>query len=149
MWLQEDTRLLDDFASQVEAGTCDFVTGYLEARCFLWNLWEVLQLEDKILSSCAKLLDRWTCPDDFTRRETPLADKLFSLPHIALLVPWRLTFDLAEDIVKWFGERRPAYLPTAVQQLIMRSGKSRSIITSTASYRLMLQPTELRMSGLY
>ncbi|KAF5967852.1 nadp:d-xylose dehydrogenase [Fusarium coicis] len=122
VWSQDDKRLLDDVGSGVEAGTFGFVTEYLEARCFLWIFWEVLQLEAKIISSCAKLLDTWTCPDNLTRQKTPLTFKIFSFPHIALLVPWRLTFDLVDDIVEWFGERRPLYLPTAIQQLIMRSG---------------------------
>ncbi|ENH74978.1 hypothetical protein FOC1_g10001049 [Fusarium oxysporum f. sp. cubense race 1] len=122
VWSLDDTRLLDDFVSRVEAGTLSFITAHLEARCFLWMFWEMLQLEAKILSSCAKLLDTWTCPDNSTRQETPLALKIFSLPHIALLVPWRLTFDLAEDIVEWFGKRQPLYLPTAIQHLITRSG---------------------------
>ncbi|KAF4943141.1 hypothetical protein FSARC_15023 [Fusarium sarcochroum] len=124
VWSQDDIRLLDDFVSRVEAGTFDFLTAHLEARYFLWMFWEVLQLEAKVLSSCAKLLDIWTCPENLIRQETPLALKLFSLPHIALLVPWRLTFDLAEDIVEWFSKRQPLYLPTAIQHLITRSGNT-------------------------
>lgn len=121
-WLQDEKQLLDEFISQGEDGMFDFVTAHLEARCFLWMFWEVSQLEVKILSSCAKLLDTWACLEDLRRQETPLTEKNFTLPHIALLVPWRLTFDLAEDIVEWFGERQHLYLSIAIQQLIIRSG---------------------------
>jgi hypothetical protein len=71
-----------------------------------------------------KLLNTRACPDDFASQKTPLALRLLRLPHIALFVHWSLTFDLAEDIVEWFGERQPFYLPTAVQHLIMRSGST-------------------------
>ncbi|EXL90493.1 hypothetical protein NOF04DRAFT_20592 [Fusarium oxysporum II5] len=56
VWSQDNTRLLDQFVSRV-AGTNDFLSESLEAKCFLWILWEVSQLEAKVLCSCAKLLD--------------------------------------------------------------------------------------------
>lgn len=83
--------------------------------------WEVLQLESKILSSCARLLNTWSCPENYARQETPLIIKALTLPHIALLVPWRLTFDLAEDIVEYFLKKPPKFLPAAVRHLVMNS----------------------------
>ncbi|KAI6759923.1 hypothetical protein HG531_013496 [Fusarium graminearum] len=118
---QNDAQLLDNLVYQLQAGIFDFLPERLEARCFLWMFWEVLQLESKILSSCARLLNTWSCPENYARQETPLIIKALTLPHIALLVPWRLTFDLAEDIVEYFLKKPPKFLPAAVRHLVMNS----------------------------
>ncbi|KAL3602898.1 hypothetical protein FPOAC2_07214 [Fusarium poae] len=117
---QDNARLLDDFVYNTEAGVFDFLPERLEARCFLWMLWDVFLLQAKILSSCAKLLDNWSCPENVTRK-TPLTMKLFTLPHIALLVPWRLTFDVVEDIIDYCRKRQPIFLPTAIQHFVKKS----------------------------
>ncbi|KAK6713086.1 hypothetical protein SNK05_007540 [Fusarium graminearum] len=118
---RNDAQLLDNLVYQLQAGIFDFLPERLEARCFLWMFWEVLQLESKILSSCARLLNTWSCPENYARQETPLIIKALTLPHIALLVPWRLTFDLAEDIVEYFLKKPPKFLPAAVRHLVMNS----------------------------
>jgi hypothetical protein len=46
--------------------------------------------------------------------------KLFTIPHMSLLIPRRLTFDLVVDVAELFVKEKLLYLPSAIQQLVMR-----------------------------
>lgn len=122
VWTQRTALLLRDYIRRADEAGAQFQTSVLETRCLLWIYWEVLRVEGEILLSCSRLLDRWSLPEWRGRQQTPLLVKLFTLPHMLLLVPWRLTFDLAGDIADLFSNERPLYIPSAIQQFVLRPG---------------------------
>jgi hypothetical protein len=82
----------------------------------------VLRIEGGVLSGCSNLLDIWSLPEGNERQKTPLFMKLFAVPHMLLLIPWRLTFDVVGDVAEFFAEEKPVYIPSAIQELIMEPG---------------------------
>ena len=72
----------------------------LRVRCLLWSLAEMRRLEEKLIRHCALHIQYsglWVPPDAQPPR-TSLFHKLFSIPHIPLVVLWRCTFDLFDDV---------------------------------------------------
>lgn len=122
VWSRMTASLLYDYIQCVDEAGAQYRTSVLRIRCLLWICWDVLRVEGEILFGCSKLLDCWSSPEGYKREKTPLVMKLFATPHMLLLVPWRLTFDLVEDVAELFAEEKPLYLPSAIQQLVMRTG---------------------------
>lgn len=121
-WSPDMITRLETYISNSNSSGSDFHPSILETRCLLWMMWDVSLIEGEIFQKCSKLLDCWSIPNRPTLREkTPLPLKLFSLPHTVLMVPWRLTFDLAGDIIAQFKQRRE-FLPFAIRELVKRSG---------------------------
>ncbi|KAI1332177.1 hypothetical protein F5Y16DRAFT_394879 [Xylariaceae sp. FL0255] len=116
-------NILNDYITQVNDATAQFQPSVLKTRCLLWIFSDVLLLEGNILHGCSTLLAQCGCslPKGIRREKTPLLLKILTLPHIILLVPWRLTIDLVEDIATAFEKDRHFQLPFAIQQLVMRS----------------------------
>ncbi|KAF4993353.1 hypothetical protein FDECE_13468 [Fusarium decemcellulare] len=116
------SRRLRDYVARVDEAGTQFTPSSMEARCFLWMYCEILQLEAKVLQNCAMLLNTWAVPRGTEKEQTPLLLKILTLPHIVLLVPWRL-IDCVEDIVECFGESKPLHIFTAILRLIESSGQ--------------------------
>lgn len=113
---------LETYISNSNLSGSDFYPSVLETRCLLWMMWDVSLIEGEIFQKCSKLLDCWSIPNRTRlRKKTPLPLKLFSLPHTVLIVPWRLTFDLAGDIIAQFKQRRE-FLPSAIREFVKEPG---------------------------
>jgi hypothetical protein len=119
----ETAPLLREYIERADEVGAQFQTSVLRTRCLLWIYWDVLRVEGEIRLSCSRLLNHWARPEGHDREGTPLLVKLLTLPHMALLVPLRLTLDLAEDIAGLLAEQKPLYLPSAIQQFISRPGE--------------------------
>ncbi|KAF1964200.1 hypothetical protein BU23DRAFT_547766 [Bimuria novae-zelandiae CBS 107.79] len=123
VWSRTISRLLRDYIQRVDEAGAQFRTSVLRIRCVLWICWDVLRVQAGLFLRCSNLLDLFALPEGYERQKTPLALKLFAMPHtVLLMIPWRLTFDLMEDAAKLFAEERPLYLVSSIQQFLMRPG---------------------------
>jgi hypothetical protein len=76
----------------------DFHPTSIRARCFLWLHLKLLDLETKLLHGTSGVLRLLATPR-FKRRREPLPLQVLFSPHAALMLLWRVTVDVAEDII--------------------------------------------------
>ncbi|KAH7113170.1 hypothetical protein B0J13DRAFT_533936 [Dactylonectria estremocensis] len=120
--LEEYARVLSRYRRCVHEEMVQFEAPSLEIRCLLWICGNILNIEADILHSCSVLLNHWSVPEGHRREPAPLFFKLFSLPHMVLLLPvWRLTIDVAEDAIELFDKKKPMHLPYGIRVMIVRS----------------------------
>ncbi|KAH8805319.1 hypothetical protein F5884DRAFT_444319 [Xylogone sp. PMI_703] len=123
VWSQMTARLLLAYIERVDETGAQLHKSVLRTRCLLWIYWDVLRVEGNILLSCSKLLDHWSAPEGYQRRKPTLPMKVFSVTNIApFIILSRLTVELAIDVGELFAKAKPLYLPSAIQQFVMRPG---------------------------
>ena len=101
---------LEAYSQSAESSKWQFHPKVVRARCLLWILSEVLELEGKLLFSCSQALGYWgywSGPKLPNSKSPAFLEKVVTLPLIANIVLWRLTFDVADDVVSFFSDVIP------------------------------------------
>jgi len=125
--MTQQARLVSRYSQHAEESKARFHPAVVRARCFLWMISQMQRLEGQLLWACARLLLPWRSLENVTPGETPPLFKVFSIPHIPLLLLWRVTFDLAQDVIEAATLQKTPLVTLAVIFHLLRSADSLSI----------------------